>query len=342
MKQCSLFCATWWPFLLLPLLLLLPLIYFNWDHIEKDVAANAQSVINHDLPWAEIETYNRGRDVLLTGTAPDQQGLEIALQRVASAEGVRTVNYVGELAEPLVPAFVDVEFGENNVVLKGVVDSNTTLESLLSGAAAVYGSSHIVNQLSIAQNATSLPQLGDLFSILQKLPAGSGFSVNNEALTIRGEVVSDETINGISTALAGQFAGEIKNQLTIDAEAAENLKCQQLLNNLLAAGNINFESSKATITADSHALLDRIAKTAARCTKAKFEVAGHTDSVGNAAFNMALSQQRAQAVIKHLKNLDLDTKNFSANGYGSDQPIASNDTLVGRATNRRIEFKIKR
>ena len=69
-------------------------------------------------------------------------------------------------------------------------------------------------------------------------------------------------------------------------------------------------------------------------------VEGHTDNVGNAASNVRLSQDRAQAVIAYLQQMS--PENFPAArfmppvGYGDTQPVASNKTSAGKAANRRV------
>ncbi|KAA1171441.1 OmpA family protein [Marinobacter salinexigens] len=72
------------------------------------------------------------------------------------------------------------------------------------------------------------------------------------------------------------------------------------------------------------------------------EIAGHSDSVGNADYNQALSQRRAEAVASRLTDaLGVDASRVSSMGYGEDEPVASNDTAAGRAENRRVEARIQ-
>jgi len=72
----------------------------------------------------------------------------------------------------------------------------------------------------------------------------------------------------------------------------------------------------------------------------KVSIEGHTDSKGGDAFNKALSQQRATAVMKALTKKGIDKKRLSAKGYGEEKPLDTNDTEEGRANNRRVEFHI--
>ncbi|WP_373000533.1 OmpA family protein [Marinobacter sp.] len=72
------------------------------------------------------------------------------------------------------------------------------------------------------------------------------------------------------------------------------------------------------------------------------EIAGHSDSRGAADYNRALSQRRAEAVADRLTGpLGVDPSRVNAVGYGEEAPIASNDTVEGRAENRRVEARIQ-
>lgn len=72
------------------------------------------------------------------------------------------------------------------------------------------------------------------------------------------------------------------------------------------------------------------------------EIAGHTDSMGDADYNQFLSQRRAEAVAARLTGpLGVDPERVNAIGYGEEAPIASNDTAAGRAENRRVEARIQ-
>ena len=66
-------------------------------------------------------------------------------------------------------------------------------------------------------------------------------------------------------------------------------------------------------------------------------IVGHTDSVGSEAYNMGLSQRRAESVANHLRSQGVDVSAWTVTGMGESQPIASNDTAEGRAQNRRVD-----
>ena len=97
----------------------------------------------------------------------------------------------------------------------------------------------------------------------------------------------------------------------------------------------------ASVSTDSAGLLDRLIETALRCPTADIEVAGHTDADGEGTANQVLSEKRAQAVVDYLVKAGLPASRFTAVGYGSSQPIATNETDDGKAQNRRIEFLVR-
>jgi len=72
----------------------------------------------------------------------------------------------------------------------------------------------------------------------------------------------------------------------------------------------------------------------------KLKILGHTDSKGDRAHNLDLSQRRALAVKKYLVDHGIDDARLTTDGFGPDKPIDSNDTKAGRANNRRIEFEL--
>jgi len=103
---------------------------------------------------------------------------------------------------------------------------------------------------------------------------------------------------------------------------------------------ILFDIDKANIKPTSKPTLDQVAKLLKDDPTLKLEVAGHTDSTGSAAHNLALSQRRAAAVVQALiKTYGIDAARLKAKGYGDTKPVAGNDTEEGRAKNRRVELK---
>jgi outer membrane protein OmpA-like peptidoglycan-associated protein len=105
---------------------------------------------------------------------------------------------------------------------------------------------------------------------------------------------------------------------------------------------IHFEFDSAKIREESHNLVDEIAQVINDHPEiVKLRVEGHTDTQGSREYNKDLSKRRAQAVVKYLVDVGgVDEGRLELEGYGFDQPVASNDTEEGMAKNRRVEFTI--
>jgi outer membrane protein OmpA-like peptidoglycan-associated protein len=103
---------------------------------------------------------------------------------------------------------------------------------------------------------------------------------------------------------------------------------------------VYFEFNKATIKPVSFALLNEVAQAMKDNPTIKVEVQGHTDSVGNDARNLKLSQKRAESVRTYLIKQGVDSGRMAPKGYGENVPIADNRTADGRSQNRRVEFVI--
>lgn len=104
---------------------------------------------------------------------------------------------------------------------------------------------------------------------------------------------------------------------------------------------LTFGSGTAVITPEHFILLTKVMRALRVFPKKKYLIAGHTDSQGNDAYNLALSENRAAAVRAYLEaNMGLTPEQYESIGYGESRPIATNKTADGRRLNRRIEIII--
>lgn len=101
---------------------------------------------------------------------------------------------------------------------------------------------------------------------------------------------------------------------------------------------IQFETGSSIIKPESYGVLDEILKSSVVAEGLKVGVYGHTDNVGNPAANQTLSEQRAQSVENYLISKGISAKRIEAKGYGQSQPIADNNTVSGKAKNRRVQI----
>ncbi|MFT3885736.1 MAG: OmpA family protein [Flavobacteriales bacterium] len=107
-----------------------------------------------------------------------------------------------------------------------------------------------------------------------------------------------------------------------------------------ALTGIKFETGKSTIKKESYGILDQVVKVMQENPSYDLEIHGHTDSQGDDAKNMKLSEDRAAAVRTYLENKGVAAKHLKSFGHGETMPVADNNTAAGRAQNRRVEFKV--
>ena len=105
--------------------------------------------------------------------------------------------------------------------------------------------------------------------------------------------------------------------------------------------SIHFETDRDTIQAGSFPVLDQVARVLGDHPELRhLRIEGHTDNVGGAVYNKELSARRAAAVVRYLVEKGVAAGRLVAAGFGFERPITSNDTALGRAKNRRVEFNI--
>jgi len=128
-------------------------------------------------------------------------------------------------------------------------------------------------------------------------------------------------------------------QMTQEVTAAASSIADELnKSGHIALYGIHFETGKATILPDSESALGEIVKMLQENPDVKLSVEGHTDNVGAAASNQALSEKRAQAVVIWLTGHGVAAARLKSKGWGQTKPVADNATDEGRGKNRRVEL----
>jgi outer membrane protein OmpA-like peptidoglycan-associated protein len=118
--------------------------------------------------------------------------------------------------------------------------------------------------------------------------------------------------------------------------------CNEAVAGILQGSKVEFDTAKATIRPEGVALIDKLIAAAKPCLNnpaLRVTVGGHTDSQGEAAKNLKLSQDRAEAVKAALAARGIASDDITAIGFGESMPIADNATEEGRQANRRITIE---
>lgn len=175
--------------------------------------------------------------------------------------------------------------------------------------------------------------------------AGAGAAVG----AVAGAVITHNT-GGKSTegaiygALAGAAAGGLIGNY-YDKQAKELAKIADVKKTdngieVTLKNDILFTTGSAELSDAAKKTLTDMNKVLKKYPENIIQIQGHTDSTGSASFNQTLSEQRAKAVYDFILENGLKTYSLTYVGFGSKQPIVSNDTAEGKAKNRRVELKI--
>ena len=286
-----------------------------------------------------------GTQVALKGMAKDLGGRESIAAALRSLPDGYTVGENDIEAPPYVfRAYKDPVAGQ--VTLDGYVPDNNVHAALAAATRRKFFSEKVVDNLKASVGApkgfleAATPALG----ALSRLSTGT-LVLSDREVHLSGDALYEVAANQIRGGLNKELpqGWTVKADLSVKPAAApvDASVCQQLFNGLLAKATIQFESASASIDKDSAALLDRLIETAMRCPNAKIEIAGHTDSDGDPAFNQSLSEKRAREVVDYMVRAGLSPERLQAFGYGSKIPVAGNDTDAGKAKNRRIDFVVR-
>lgn len=277
----------------------------------------------------------------------------------------------GDKAEPatadaagkqLLPAELKMTKEGDQLILDGKMASQAQIDALQQAAVLQVGVANVVNNLQMDEQHAEAGWLKGVGDLMGALPAGSQAVVKGDTLELSGDIESGDARTALSSRAGSALQGsglQLLDALNVvvpepgEAEekqaAAENevkqAVCQQRLNTAMQGKNILFTFNQASINTKSYSLLDSLSQIISECGDemkgVSILIGGHTDSVGKDAYNLDLSQRRADAVSDYLQGKGIDAALLEAKGFGESKPVASNSTARGQAQNRRITFEIK-
>ena len=139
-------------------------------------------------------------------------------------------------------------------------------------------------------------------------------------------------------------AGDSYYSLTIveKADVRQEITANDILKQLNSTGKailyINFDSGKSTIKEDSKPIIGQIIQLLENNPNINLSIEGHTDSQGDNASNLTLSENRAKTVMNDIVDGGISSTRLSSKGFGEEKPLADNADEAGRAKNRRVEL----
>lgn len=160
--------------------------------------------------------------------------------------------------------------------------------------------------------------------------------------TQRADVAQQQAMSAEQRAAQQQAAARsAQERVGVLEGQLRDLEAQQTERGLLVTlGDVLFAFDKAELSAQAAPRLDKLAGFLTQFPERQMLIEGYTDSVGNEAYNLTLSERRAQAVRDALVERGVGSARITARGYGKAHPVADNGSPDGRAMNRRVEIVI--
>lgn len=345
--------ARWWPWGILWLagLLLTFLIgaLITAPNIESATNRSVSEMLDR---FDDVAVETDGQFVEVTATAPEaQRQLITVLARSAAcstwagdlicpirvAVNLNTPTVVTQKIEPRFHDF-KLDARDGAVRVSGEVSAIAAKQPLLN-AFSKLGLS-LTDEITVSSEPSTSADLEAIKRASQIMPL-----LQQGQITWRSGQFS---VNALVDQAAEQPVRDIVNRTepaldlgSLELLVAEDVdRCNENFARLFRNTSIRFRTGSADIDARSNDLLAALAKEAREC-KGSLMVAGHTDDVGSDESNLALSQRRADAVREALVTLGVAEQRLTARGFGESAPVANNETVAGRAQNRRIVITIK-
>jgi outer membrane protein OmpA-like peptidoglycan-associated protein/uncharacterized protein YidB (DUF937 family) len=293
---------------------------------------------------------------LLNQHAPEPRVSAVAPAPVATAPAMTMAPKPAPVVPaPTLPAQLSLSNDNGMVHYSGSVHDEATRSSILDSLKSVFGADKIVGDIAVDARRDVASWLGNLRAALDHFKI-SGLKASFSGTAIKLGGVAQNDLNEIVAYLkslfgAGWSFGSLGDR-SADAAAANakaaaalaSLKSGFSPNELIAVLNssvINFPTAGYELPADEATLLRQAAALIKQLPAGTVvEIAGYTDNTGDSSANVTLSQNRADSIRKALVGAGVDSSAVVSKGYGEANPVASNETDDGRASNRRIEYHI--
>jgi outer membrane protein OmpA-like peptidoglycan-associated protein len=172
---------------------------------------------------------------------------------------------------------------------------------------------------------------------------------SNDSNTDRPLMGKKDEMNSMETAFQAFFSvryyfDEFCLSAIVDGQksncASEETPEEIAVGRTINLRNVFFDTDKATLLDESIIQLTALKNLLDEFSKMRIEIRGYTDSQGDDAYNLDLSQRRAGAVVEWLVTQGIDMSRLQSMGFGETQNVATNETEAGRALNRRVTFYI--
>ena len=168
--------------------------------------------------------------------------------------------------------------------------------------------------------------------------AVGGVIGNNTGSTARGAIIG-AVVGGAAGAIIGHQMDQQAKEIDQSVAGAKVERVGEGINVTFESGLL-FDFDSDVIKPTAAANLQELARSLNKFGNSNILIVGHTDAQGEDAYNMGLSQRRANSAAAYLRAQGVPANRVSTAGRGETEPVASNDTDSGRQLNRRVEVAI--
>jgi outer membrane protein OmpA-like peptidoglycan-associated protein len=147
-------------------------------------------------------------------------------------------------------------------------------------------------------------------------------------------------VGGVAGGVIGKKMDKQAREIETALPGAQVERVGEGIRLVLGENAVRFDTNKSSLTAGAKANLDKIIPVLQSYSDTDLVIYGYTDSTGKPEYNLTLSDQRAASVKAYLTQKGLSSARIQTTGLGIADPIANNETVDGRAQNRRVEFAI--
>ncbi len=227
--------SRWWLWLLLGLLAIYLLMLFSkWRSIEDDVQTRTNTALSDaGYAWATTNQHDRGRDVLLTGSAPSPEALDQAIKVAEDVNGVRIVEHQLSIVPLEKASFGFRNLNDGGIELSGLLPSKAAADIGLNSAKQSYGEMVVDKQLQIGESvepANWMDQSTPLISLLKGVKEG-GWSFDGEHAKVTGIVRNQSDKDQLLQGIREHFDGPFEDTLQVIPYQAPQLDIVSQTNN---------------------------------------------------------------------------------------------------------------
>lgn len=166
-----------------------------------------------------------------------------------------------------------------------------------------------------------------------------GNNIGNKKNSALGAVLGG-VIGGVAGNVIGNKMDKQAKEIKETIPGAEVERVGDGIKITLPESIVNFAFDSANLSMDAKNNLDKLATVLMNNPDTDINIYGYTDSKGSDAYNLTLSERRAMSVKNYLSQKGVASSRLISMGMGEADPVATNDTDMGRAKNRRVEFAI--